>query len=101
MGKATFGQFADLTSAASTAAVDVSHLETIYICGGGTFVGTWELQFSMDGTNWHVHPTITGKTAAFNGTVGFRAKLVRITCTAYTSGTIKSQYSGDDEDRLG
>jgi len=105
MGKGTFGEFTDLTAVDQSDPVDVSHLETVYVVGFGTFVGTWELQFTMDdlgGTpNWHTHPTITGKTGPFNGELGFRARGVRLACTAFTSGTIEGRYSGNDEDAKG
>ena len=48
MAKGIFGSFSDIASATNTDPVDVSHLETIYAAGTGTFVGTWALQFTMD-----------------------------------------------------
>ncbi len=101
MSKKRFGSFTDLGSATESDPVDVSDLEAIYVVGYGTFVGTWELQFSMDGVSFNTHPTITGKTAAFSGAVGFLCKQVRIACTAWTSGTIESDYSGKDDNLLG
>ena len=105
MAKGIFGSFSDIASATNTDPVDVSHLETIYAAGTGTFVGTWALQFTMDdlagSPNWHTHPTITGKTAAFNAEVGFRCRGIRLIFTAWTSGTLEGSYSGDDTDLKG
>lgn len=101
MGKAAFGNFADLTGTGETAAVDVSHLEEIAVGAFGTWAGTIELQVSFDGTNFTGHPTLTAKTAVFSGAVGFRCKQIRFSCSAFTSGTIETAYSGTDEDREG
>lgn len=101
MSKPAFGAFADLTSATETAAVEVSHLEEIAVMAHGTFTGTVELQVSFDGTNFAPHPTLTGKTAPFSGEVGFRCKAIRMACTAYTTGTISSNYSGSNADLKG
>lgn len=52
----------------------------------GTFSGTVALQRSLDGTNWHTVESYTEATekAGDNG----NECLMRLNCTAYTSGTI-------------
>lgn len=101
MPAAFIKEFDDLGSITATDAIDVEHVENTAVIIGGTFTGTVSLQISFDGSTWINHPTINGKTAAFAGTVGFRCKALRMNCTAYSSGTIKTAVSGDDEDRRG
>lgn len=101
MSKPEFGNFANLTATGETAAKDVSHLEEVAVCVGGTFVGTCGVEVSFDGSTWVPHPTLTGKTAPFSGAIGFRCKQIRMDCSAYTSGTIQSAYSGSDTDQEG
>lgn len=101
MSKPFFAALQDLDAVENGAALDVSHLENVAVVVGGTFVGTWALQVSPDGTLWVEHATITGKTAAFAGEVGYRCMQVRTVCSAHTSGTIEGFVSGDDEDRPG
>lgn len=101
MSKPAFLPLADLTGTGQTAAVEIAHLEEAAIVVGGTFVGTFELEVSPDGTMWVPHATITGKTAPFAGEIGYRCKQVRLSCTAHTSGTIESFVAGSDTDLEG
>lgn len=98
MSKPYFAALDDLESTTETDPVDVGHLENVAVVVGGTFTGTWSLQVSPDGTLWVPHATIAAKTAAFAGAVGYRVKQVRLSCSAYTDGTIESFVTGDDED---
>lgn len=58
----------------------------------GTFVGTAQVEGSVDGTTWHLvganttAPTVRETTAAF--------RYMRINVTAYTSGEIVALFSG-------
>lgn len=101
MSKPRFGTFTDLASTTTAGEKDVSELEEVAVLVGGTFVGTVDVLVSFDGTTFVPHPTLNGKTAPFSGTIGFRCKMIDIECTAYTSGTIKSGFSGSDEDLQG
>lgn len=101
MAKPYFQAMDDLTSTTETDPLDVGHLENVSVVVGGTFAGTWELQVSPDGILWVPHATITGKTAPFADAIGYRVKQVRLSCSVYSSGTIESFITGDDEDLRG
>jgi hypothetical protein len=94
MSRKEFIAFTDMDDVEVTTAVEVSHLDDVAVVVGGTFSATWKLQVSPDGTLWVDHATITGKTAAFAGTVGYPVKQVRLSCTAFSSGTIEGFATG-------
>jgi len=98
-----FGSFTDIDAVEASDPVDVSNLEDAYVAVTGTFVATLDVEFTMDdlaGTpSWHVHPTLTGKTVPFNGTIGFPVRAIRLNATAHTSGTAEGSYSGKDPDQ--
>lgn len=50
---------------------------------------TYSVQQTLDGTNWYDHATITGKTAAFEGSILFPVKALRLKWTA--AGTVTMQ----------
>lgn len=80
---------ADVGSAASNTAVDVSVCEDAQIFVGGTFVGTYSVMESADGTAFTAHQA--AKTAGDIFALQTGTRKVKITCTAYTSGTIVSR----------
>lgn len=82
-------------------AAGVEDLEELHVMVYGTFVGTYDLEVSMDGTNFVQHPTHNGLTAPAILAVGMPCKSVRLNCTAFTSGTISAEAAGKDVDRLG
>lgn len=50
---------------------------------------TYSVQQTLDGSNWYDHATITGKTAAFEGSILFPVKALRLKWTA--AGTVTMQ----------
>jgi len=92
----------DLTGIDVTDAIDVSGMEHFAVTVGGTFVGTYSVEVSQDGTTFVAHPDATDKTAPFVLAVSDNPyKEVRVNCTAHTSGTLKNLLGGRDEDRAG
>lgn len=96
------GQFAqravgNLTSVATTPAVEVSDLESAALWLTGTFVGTAFLQVSPDGTTWVDEGS--SLTAPGRFVIPAYAKQVRGRCSAFTSGTLAFQVTGKDDDR--
>lgn len=87
---------ADLTAVANGVAFDVSSLVDVTVAVGGTFVGTWSLKISFDGTTFFQFAT---NTTAANTTLPRCAK-ARVDCTAFTSGAISSGYGGSDITRM-
>lgn len=95
-----FGQFNVATAATGAGtAVDVSHLEKVTVTLVGTFVGTYALQISQDGTNWV--NAVTDGNAAASATApaawvlaNTSAKFMRINCSAFTSGQGVALYGG-------
>ena len=80
-------------------AINCSHFNSVVLQLTGTWTGTVQIQFSNDGTNWVVFPTLQnsgGLLSSFttNGTYGISVfgKYVRVQCTAYTSGTINANF---------
>ena len=79
-----------------------AHNGPISLGVGGTFVGTYDVEFTFDDP-WkdsdgkayssaptleaQVHSTLTGQTAAANGQIDGLVTAVRLNFTAYTSGT--------------
>lgn len=59
---------------------------------GGTFVGTAQLEGSLDGTTWIVIGASTTTPAVRETTASWR--FLRINVTAYTSGEIVAMFSG-------
>lgn len=96
MGKFFSKPLGDLTATGAGSAVDVSHLEEVSFLVGGTFVGTYDVEVSFDGSVWVPHPDHNGETAPKAGDVAIPIKQVRINCTAFTSGTLECHVSGRD-----
>jgi len=100
------------TSISATTATDCSALEDIIIQDAYTsFTGTTNIEFSADGTNWHVLCILVGVGAAgsfmykpkgqvYSPTSGIvtvdvtRAPYVRLNTTAYTSGSATVRFTG-------
>ena len=92
---------ADLTGTGQNAAVNVEDLESGSVWVHGTFVGTAQVQVSprLASPSWVNEGsalTVPGRIAIPAGTA-----LVRIDCTAFTSGDIESTAAGRDDDRKG
>lgn len=86
-----------LASAGNQVLLDVNGLSSLIIELTGTFVGTTVFEYTINGTDWYAltvnvigsSATATGATAVgkwIANVAGFL--MVRIRCTAYTSGTI-------------
>ncbi len=88
---------ANVGSATSNTAVDVSRFETASVYVSGTFVATYSIMESGDGTNFAA--THTGKTAGGIFELSKSTKQVKITATAWTSGTIVSHVGGRDDEK--
>lgn len=88
--------FADITSAAANASKNVSVFTqsggagNVYV--NGTFVGTYDVEVSVDNTNFS--PAHTGKTVPGVWALPAGAIFSRVRVTAFTSGTVKSQVGG-------
>lgn len=77
-----------VTAIGTICSFDISAFRHFSTVVGGTFVGTVQTQVSLDGgTTWVLFGTaVTAPAAvAYSNTA---AVLVRLQCTAYTSGTI-------------
>lgn len=77
------------TSTATSAAYDVSDLHDVTVMVGGTFVGTWFIDVSWDGTTFAAWESRT--------TPGAYTKLpackqFKVRCSAFTSGTAVVGY---------
>lgn len=80
------------TSTGTGATTDISDLDEAWVAITGTFVGTVQVQISMDGgTTWSVFQSIT--TAVVSNQLP-ACKRVRAVCSAFTSGTILASVSG-------
>lgn len=98
---ASSGAGAGLTALGPTLAADVREAEAVTLGLSGTFVGTWQAQVSLDGTNWCNFGTAltapgTVVIAASTGAPAACAQ-VRWNCTAFTSGTAVATYGKRDE----
>jgi hypothetical protein len=71
-------------SVAAGAAIDVGGFPSCAVQIVGSFTATYDVQASLDGSNFVTVATIT---AAAIVSVPLPAVAVRINCTAYTSGT--------------
>lgn len=96
-GKLREGSFGSLTSAASATAVDISDLVDVDAYVAGTFVGTWKVEVSHDGGT--TYSTFDTDTAPKKLATLPRCGTLRLTCSAYTSGTIKGLFGGSDINR--
>lgn len=95
MSKPDFGSVATgtwATSTATSAAVDVSHLRDLKVMLGGTFVGTWVVDISWDGTTFV--PWEAGRTTPGVYTTIPACKAFKMRCSAFTSGTAVVGYAG-------
>lgn len=94
MSKQAGRALADLTATGTNTGVNCGDFGEADMYVNGTFVGTVQVEASADGTNWS--PVGSPVTAAAIVPLPASAKLARCHCTAYTSGTIKSQIGGSD-----
>lgn len=88
-----FDTLAVPTSVAVGAAKEVSNLVNVALNIGGVFTATYQLEVSFDGVTFTQH----GANATAPVTItalGYTPKQIRWRCTAYTSGTPTSGYSG-------
>jgi hypothetical protein len=99
MSKQRSVALANITSAAANAAVGVTDFEDATLFVTGTFVGTYEVYESGDGTNFA--PTYSANTAPEAFALQRGTSHVKVNCSAYTSGTIKSHVGGVDAERAG
>lgn len=81
------------SSTASSAAVDVSHLNRVRVGLGGTFVGTLFVDVSFDGTTFVPWQSLTAP-GVYNELPA--CKQFKIRTSAYTSGTPAVGYGGVD-----
>ena len=97
MARNVFGILGSHAAVETGTPVDVSHLEDVSILIGGTFVGTVNIEVSMDGTNWvALTGALGGATAPVVALVGLPVKEIRTDVTAYTSGAIEVLFAGVD-----
>jgi len=99
MGKFSSRPLADLAAVAVNAGINVSDLETADMWVTGTFVATAQVQLSPDNVSWIDEGAAL--TAPGRVSIPKAAKFVRVSCTAYTSGTVESDVTGVDDDQLG
>lgn len=83
-------------------AANCENLDPVCINVYGTFVGTFTVEGSVDGTNFstlldYFGNSLAGKTAPLWAQLPAGLKSVRINCTAYTSGTISANVGGMDK----
>lgn len=103
MSKHQSGDIGGLTGTGVGSAVNVEALEDIVAVVGGTFVGTYSIEGSMDGTTFYALTDVFGNSLA-GLTAGVAAQLpaglkeVRLNCTAFTSGSIDGAVGGLDRD---
>lgn len=84
----------DLTGVANGAAVSIADIQSVTVNIGGTFVGTAKIQVSADqGTTWVDFQTTTAPVVS---NVLPNVGRLRVICSAYTSGTIKSSMGGSE-----
>lgn len=79
------------TSTASSAAVDVSHLTDVQVALAGTFVGTWFVDISFDGTTFAAWGSLTAPGPYVKIP---QCKQFKMRCSAFTSGTALAGFSG-------
>jgi hypothetical protein len=88
-----------VSSAASSAAIPLDHKQNPFSVGIGCVVPsgtlTYKVQHTFDNIFdstvtpvWFDHTTITGKTASFDGNYAYPVRAVRLTVTAFTSGSV-------------
>lgn len=87
---------ANIGSAAANAAINVSDICSPGSVGNvavtGTFVGTYDVEVSGDGTNFA--PAHTGKTVPGVWALPLGSIRARVRVTAFTSGTVASHAFG-------
>lgn len=83
-----------VNSAASSNPIPVDYSQANFAIGFGlviTGVGTYKVQHTFDDPDaspaWFDHSVVTGKTASIDGNYAFPIRAMRLTCTAYTSGS--------------
>ena len=94
-------QVVNLSDTSTKPVIDISSADNITVVIEGTFVATWVLQASLDGTNWinfalHQNGNVTATAdIATNTSIGAfitkpctGLKFFRPSLTAYTSGTV-------------
>lgn len=93
-------QVVNLSDTSTKPSIDISNADNITVVIEGTFVATWVLQASLDGTNWinfalHQNGNITATADIATNTVASYLskpctglKFFRPSLTAYTSGTV-------------
>ena len=106
MSKHVARALTDLGAVAISAGGNVEALEHVMIMIGGTFVGTYSVEGSVDGTTFaamsDIHGnSLAGLTAPTTRQLPVGLNAVRVNCTAYTSGTIESDVGGLDADLRG
>lgn len=80
--------FGSVTATGTICSFDISAFRHFSTCVGGTFVGTVQTQVSFDGgTTWVLFGSAVTAPASVSYT-NAAATLVRLQCTAFTSGTI-------------
>jgi hypothetical protein len=85
---------------------NVESLEAVVAVAAGTFVATYSIEGSIDGTTWaavsDIHGnSLAGLTAPTARQLPVGYKQIRMNCTAYTSGTITGSVGGLDADVRG
>lgn len=97
-------QIITVGSAGSSVAIPVDYRAQVFnigvgcvVNGGGTL--TYKIQYTYDDIydptvvpTWFDHATITGKTANFDGSIVTPCAAVRLTVTAYTSGSVTATF---------
>lgn len=97
------GDIGGITSVATGAEVNVETLEAVMVVVGGTFVATYSVEGSVDGTTFFALSDIHGNSLA-GLTAGVAAQLpaglkaVRLDVTAFTSGSVDGGVGGLDAD---
>lgn len=86
-----------VSSVASSAPIEVNYHEVGFGVGMGlviTGTGTYKVQHTFDDIQdstvtptWFDHSVMTGLTANSDGNYAFPIRAIRLTCTAYTSGS--------------
>jgi hypothetical protein len=86
-----------VSSVASSNAIPVDSTQNAFAVGMGlviTGTGTYKVQHTFDNVmdstvtpTWFDHAVITGKTANTDGNYAFPVRAIRLTCTAWTSGS--------------
>lgn len=102
MAKHMYQVLGTVSSQAAGTAANVENLDPVCVNIFGTFVGTYTVEGSVDGTNFealldYFGNSLAGKTAALWAQLPAGLKAVRINCTAYTSGDIEGAVGGIDK----